>query len=115
MLGYDFLVEYKKGSENKAVDALSRKDIEMEGRLMLLTFPSIGWVEELKVVCTQDDHNQGLVQQFQDQKLNQDYTTKEWLLLYKQRLYILQSEEFRKKFLELTYNGPWGRHSRYDK
>jgi hypothetical protein len=35
-MGYDFSIEYKKGYENRAADALSR---QMEGTLLALSAP----------------------------------------------------------------------------
>ncbi|XP_040998231.1 uncharacterized protein LOC121244283 [Juglans microcarpa x Juglans regia] len=56
LLGYDFIVEYKKGSENRVANALSRKDKELERALMLITFPSMEWVEDLKRAYELDRH-----------------------------------------------------------
>jgi hypothetical protein len=49
-LGYDFLVEYKKGQENMVVDALSgrNEDNEEEIRLSVISYPTLEWLEELK-------------------------------------------------------------------
>ena len=60
MLGYLFMVEYKKGYENKVADALSRRsDPSYEASvspsvsashptLFLILFPCPSWIEELK-------------------------------------------------------------------
>jgi hypothetical protein len=49
LLGYDFLVEYKKGVENKVADALSRRHSEAANiSLSLLSLPVLGWVDDLK-------------------------------------------------------------------
>lgn len=40
---------------------------------------------------------------------------REWLLLYKQRMYFPQWTEFRRKLLELTHSNLQGGHSSYEK
>ena len=52
LLRYDFVIEYKKGKDNKVDDALSRKfetspNLE-EASISLISFPTFTWVEELK-------------------------------------------------------------------
>jgi hypothetical protein len=49
LLGYDFLVKYKKGSENRVVDALSRMEgWEEEVSISLLSIPTSNWIVKLK-------------------------------------------------------------------
>jgi hypothetical protein len=49
LLGYDFLVEYKKGVDNRVADALSRKEDGVEEiSLSLLSIPTPSWTAELK-------------------------------------------------------------------
>lgn len=51
LIGYDFIMEYKNGKENKVADALSRQheSNNIEGSLAVITFPTPIWIEELKV------------------------------------------------------------------
>ncbi|XP_042950090.1 uncharacterized protein LOC122282205 [Carya illinoinensis] len=115
LLGYDFIVEYKRGAENRAADALSRKDKWEEETLMLITFPSVEWVDELKGAYETDAHVKNLLQNCLDGKMGPKYSVREGLLLYKNRLYIPDQMEFKNKLLELTHSSPWGGHSGYDK
>lgn len=47
LLDYDFIVEYKRGPENRVTDALSRQKKE-EISLALISIPSLDWLEEIK-------------------------------------------------------------------
>lgn len=48
LLGYDFVIEYKKCIENRAPDTLSRLFEEEEVTLTAISLPAITWLEELK-------------------------------------------------------------------
>lgn len=50
LMSYDFSIEYKKLKENKATDALSRRDGEEEevACLAVISFPIPSWLVELK-------------------------------------------------------------------
>ena len=45
-LGYEFKIIFKKGKQNVVVDALSRKEDEIEGLLGAISIILIDWVEE---------------------------------------------------------------------
>lgn len=47
LLGYDFIVEYKRGVDNRVEDALSRQGEEL-GSLFPISFPTVSWLAELK-------------------------------------------------------------------
>lgn len=52
LMGYNFKIEFKKKRENKMADALSRKyergEME-EWVLAIISFPTLDWMEELKL------------------------------------------------------------------
>lgn len=55
LLGYDFIVEYKKGVENRMADALSRREVDAcEVSLALLSIPNCSWVDDLKAQYQED-------------------------------------------------------------
>jgi hypothetical protein len=71
LLGYDFVVEYKKSVENRVADALSRKEgWEEEVTLSLLTIPIAGWVEQLKQQYLEDEILQQLLDRWNRNELD---------------------------------------------
>jgi len=63
LLGYNFLVEYKKGTDNLVVDALSKKveveelntDVEDSGGVLcMISFPTPAWLTNLKASYATD-------------------------------------------------------------
>ena len=65
LLGYLFVVEYKKGIKNKVADALSRRvdpiaiiqsgtSSDCSSSLCLISFPYLSWIDELKASYQSD-------------------------------------------------------------
>lgn len=73
---------------------------------MLISFPTIDWMGELKYVYYMDAHLKELLQQYSEDKLGSKYTIREGLLLYKNKLYIPNDEKFKRKLMELTHSSP---------
>jgi hypothetical protein len=50
LLGYNFLMEYKKGQDNKVIDTLSKSNEEEEEEFTLLVifYPTLEWLTDLK-------------------------------------------------------------------
>jgi hypothetical protein len=66
MLGYDFEIIYKKGKHNVVVDALSRKEEEIEGSLCVISIPQSNWVEEARIEWKQYQEVCKIIQQLQE-------------------------------------------------
>jgi hypothetical protein len=66
LLGYDFVVEYKKGRDNSVADALSRRgeDTDQEFTISVISYPTLEWLEDLRRSYTSDPHMQALLQQY---------------------------------------------------
>lgn len=65
LLGYDIKVEYRKGTKNRVVDALSIRDEdtkrELEVRISALSVPTTDWWEEIKRGYIQDPYTTNLL------------------------------------------------------
>ena len=48
LLGFDFSVEYKPGATNTVADALSRRDTDAEGSVLVLSTPRFDFVDRLR-------------------------------------------------------------------
>jgi hypothetical protein len=68
LLSYDFLVEYKKGQENKVADALSRRNEEDEPviTLSVISYPTLEWLIDLKESYLSDPILKDLVRRVQE-------------------------------------------------
>lgn len=55
------MVEFKIETNNKVVNVRSTKGIEDECSLSLITFPTIGWLEELRAPYAIDEQLQSLI------------------------------------------------------
>jgi len=116
LLGYDFIVEYKKGQDNKVADALSCRDEDefLEVSLSVISYPTLDWLSDLKNSYTLDSQLLTLLQQVQNgTSTDNRYSIKNDLLLYKQRLYV--SQPFRKSIMQYVHASPIAGHAGYDK
>ena len=70
MLGYDFEIIYKKGKQNVVVDALSRKDEDVEALLCAFSIIQPDWINEASEEWKNDEEVWALIR-----KLQQDSST----------------------------------------
>lgn len=60
---------------------------------MLISFPTIDWLDEFEATYTRDEELQKLIKLCLEEKLSSTYTTRDGLLLYNGKLYIPQDED----------------------
>jgi hypothetical protein len=120
LLGYDFVIEYKKGKENKVADALSRKfeDFPESDTLSisLISFPTPDWIEDLKALYSHNPDSKDLLLKLQ-QGLNtpKGFVLQQGLILKKGRIWVVQNSTFQKQLLEYIHSNPTSGHSGYHK
>ena len=114
LLGYDFIVEYKSGKDNKVADALSRQ--EEDGILFGIPRPVISWVNEIRECFNEDPEMQVFMEKFAKGELDlTQYTCHDGLLFYKRRFYLGPNSSLRPKVLQYMHESPLGGHAGYHK
>ncbi|PNY16671.1 retrotransposon-related protein, partial [Trifolium pratense] len=104
-LGYDFTIEYKPGKENIAADALSR--------VMTLSWsePKYHFIEQLKVALQSDHDMSNIIRKCKSGKAPIQYSIRDGLLYWKQRLMIPKDSDLLNKILFEFHTSPIGGHA----
>lgn len=116
LMGYDFKVEYKKGRDNKVVDALSRKMEENSAVLALISFPTPVWLTELKQSYSESSHFTQLVESLEKGDLvSGNFSLQQGILLRKGKMLIVPGSSFQRKVLQYIHSSPEAGHVGYHK
>ena len=92
MLGYDFKIIYKKRKRDMVIDALSRKDKDVEALLCAISIIQPHWILEEKEEWKNDLSVWTLIQKLQkDPNVLDTFVWKNDSLWYKDRLYICKN------------------------
>ena len=111
--GYDFEIQYKLGGENKAADALSRKE-GIDVKLAVCTVAQWGEGAVIDDEVQADEKLKGITQALlKGDSIPEGYTLKKGSLLYKGRLVLSRSSTLIPKFLQEFHAAPFGGHLGY--
>ena len=113
ILGYEFDIEYKVGSENKVADGLSRIDHTDEGRLTLdllaLTFPSTLELQDLYKKIEKDETIQKLIRRFKnEEQMKAAFTLVNEHLFFKNKLVISANSRYIQLILQECHDSVMG-------
>ena len=87
MLCYDFEIIYKKGKQNSVVDALWRKDEDVEALLWVISIIQPDWINEARDEWENDEEVWALIQKLQQDPSTYDkFSWKNDSLWYKDHL-----------------------------
>lgn len=108
LLEFDYTIEYKKGKENLAADALSRRDTHC----LALTVCVPEWLEDVKLSYVQDkDSSKLLTKLAKDISGSPQYTTKDGIIRHGSKIYVGASTNMRLTLLETFHQSAMGGHS----
>ena len=111
LLGYDYVVEYKKGPDNKGADALSRK---VEFNFMAVSLPQPDWWIRLQQEVQQDSFYTDLFKLNSGQQ-RQLYTCKDGVWFKGGKVYLNPSSPLIPSVLADHHSSPIGGHFGYHK
>ncbi|GJW97325.1 retrotransposon-related protein [Tanacetum coccineum] len=112
LLGFDYEVVYKKGSDNGAADALSRVQTS-ELFSMVTTLVSIDLAKKIEASWLADDKLQAIINKLQvGQITKRHYVWSNNQLTRKGKIVVCNDPELRKELLQYFHGGVVGGHSR---
>jgi hypothetical protein len=117
-MGYDFVIEYKKGTENRAADALSWQfdTPAPDLSISLISFPTLTWVEDLQASYAQDPETQSTLLNLQQNLPGpKGFSLQRGLLLKKSHLWLIRHSPFQLQVLDFIHSDPSAGHSGYHK
>jgi Integrase zinc binding domain len=113
LLGLDYIIQYKRGEDNKAADALSRKEpIEGEGNVMAITELIPKWIDELKSSYVGDPWAMDILAQGHSGELNASkFTIHNGVIRKGTRIYVGSQRQWREKLIQTLHDTSLGGHS----
>ena len=112
MLGYDFEIIYKKGKQNVVVDALSRKNEDVQTLLCAILILQPEWIVEARDEWKNDKEVWTLIHKLeQDPSASDTVSWKNDSLWYKDHLYLCKNSQLKQKVLLELHTSPLGGNS----
>lgn len=111
LLGLDYIIQYKKGMENKVADALSRQN-EDQPHLLAITTVVPNWLKEVQDSYVDDTLASKWIPILTiTLSAHAKWVITNGVLYYEGRIYVGKGTELRKKILAEFRNSPIGGHS----
>lgn len=113
LLGLDYEIQYNRGFENRAVDALSRRHENSDNStLFSISITQPTWLEEINQSYEGDPQaTQILTELIITSQDNSNYTLQQGIIRYKQKIYVGKSNALKRKVWEALDQSLVGGHS----
>lgn len=110
LLGLQYKIVYKRGVENKVVDALSRKVSHSATCVVSAIVPT--WLSEVLRSYQSDDHALSVItKQSIDPSVVPKFHLQDGILRYNNRIWIGSNPQLQQKLLLASHSSPMGGHS----
>ena len=111
MFGLDYKIVYRKGTDSKVVDALSRRP-HVPGDCYVLSEIQPAWVQEIMDSYESDPHVTAILQKLAIDPLTvPNFTLQGGLLRFKKRLWVGSNEQLQRKIIDNLHASSAGGHS----
>ena len=112
MSRYEFEIIYKKGKKNVVVDALYMKDQDIEALLYDISIIQPNWIAKARDEWKNDEKIWTFIEKLQqDPSSSNTFRWKDYLLWYKDHLYLGKSSQLKKNVLFEFHSSPGGHSS----
>lgn len=111
LLGLQYRIVYRKGTENTAADALSRRN-HTEEQMFAISVVTPMWIEEVRASYVNDSFASGLITKLSiDASAAAHFTLADGILRFKSRIWIGECATLQQKILQAMHASPTGGHS----
>ncbi len=111
LMGYDYTIAYRKGKENAAADALSRRELDQES-IFSMTTVAPAWTSELEGSYQGDPSYKSIIEGLTLQpEAHEHYTYNHGVLRYKGKICVGNTGNLRVRLLQQFHDSAIGRHS----
>jgi hypothetical protein len=111
LLGLQYRIVYRKGTDNRAADALSRCPASSDSCVALTTLiPS--WLSLITVSYEGDSFVQQMIAKLSlDSTVAPNYTLQSGILRYKNRIWVGTASDIQHRLIAAFHESAWGGHS----
>lgn len=111
LLGLQYRIEYKKGIDNSAADALSRR-VHMQSQCSSMSIIQPAWLTEVLASYEHDDFATALIAKLAlDPAAVPSFTLRDGILRYNNRIWVGADTALQHKLLTAFHTSPLGGHS----
>jgi hypothetical protein len=111
LMGMTYKIIYKKGTDNKVADALSRLQKSPVYDISAISVLKPLWLEDIQKTNEQDPNCSKLLTELAISSPSNQYSLQDGLIKYKGSLWIGNSQQMQQRIMSVLHKSPMGGHS----